>query len=182
MVFKAKLTKQLIQLLMFWVFLLVSFQVQAEVLIVENSKEVDVLPSPGDLTKIEYTVSSNNTKYQYFLLSNFDQQSSFLKPVATERIADGLRLTFELPAPLVDLQYQLLVKQGAHIVAQSEVQKVSRDCLPQVNLEDIEAKDDLTAQYLAEAKQLETDYQNLMQAKLQLNRLRELIYKSGGEQ
>ncbi len=160
--------------------LLITNTVLADVRIF-NLNSYEELPSAGQSMELFFEVENAEAGEEYYLLSNLDDQSSMLSPAVKDQTDTGVKLRFDLPAPILSLSYSLIVKSGLEIVAGSDTVKLERDCFPILGSANSKAEsvgssaqaEDLFRQ----AKSLENDFANYSQIFFQLDYLKDVLKK-----
>ena len=170
--------RSLAKLIIFSIFLVLSNFVSAEIRIF-NLKPYTELPNAGQGMELFIEVEGIQSEEEYYLISNIDQQSSMLKPATQEKTAAGVKLRFDLPAPILSLSYNLIVKKGLEIIAGSDTVSLARECFPilgNIKVDSTNANETDDSDILfRQAKNLEDDFANYSQIFLQLDYLKTVL-------
>lgn len=152
----------------------------AEVLIY-NLNPYSELPEAGQSMELFFEVEGLEAEEEYFLISNLDEQSSMISPAIVEKTELGVKLRFDLPAPILSLSYSLIVKRGLQIVAGSANVKLERDCFPVLGTLSTDDSGENTGtsseELYRQAKTLENDFANYSQVFMQLDHLKTVLEK-----
>ncbi|MEX0595163.1 MAG: hypothetical protein WD512_01605, partial [Candidatus Paceibacterota bacterium] len=144
-----------------------------------NLNPYSELPPAGQSMELFFEVEGLEKGEEYYLISNLDEQSSMLNPAIQEPTSSGIKLRFDLPAPILSLSYSLIVKRGLQIVAGSDTVKLERDCFPILGNAKIDppasGSSKSTADFFRQAKNLENDFANYSQIFLQLDYLKTVL-------
>ncbi len=168
------------KLILILVLMFISNTVLADVRIF-NLNSYKELPSAGQSMELFFEVEAAAEGEEYYLLSNLDDQSSMLSPAIKEPIDTGIKLRFDLPAPILTLSYSLIVKRGLEIVAGSDTIKLERDCFPVLGAPTVTVVDATSSEQaetlFRQAKKLENDFANYSQIFFQLDHLKGVLEK-----
>lgn len=157
-------------------FLFITNSVLADVRIF-NLNSYKELPSAGESMELFFEVENAEEGEDYYLLSNLDDQSSMLSPAVKDKTASGVKLRFDLPAPILSLSYSLIVKRGLEIVAGSDNVKLERDCFPVLGSASVKVENANAEDLFRQAKSLESDFANYSQIFFQLDHLKNVLKK-----
>ena len=137
----------------------------------------NALKAPGELLEASFDINTTNDITPTLLLK-LDEELINLIPYKKNVSDTNTQLNFQFPSPLVSLEYFLIISDNEKIIVKSSNYKLTRDCLPELKsivIDQNQAKSKIGANLFSKAKQLESEYNNLLTASENLEILKAIL-------